>query len=142
MAGRVEDEVAMDKWGSDVVVQQMHTREADTSTSMMDAESGENDGVSSADTQNGHEGQTLVNFMNPTVGIIMSIITTVLYVADIGSDLWLAITYFKQGHVKWGAWTLSFFLLPHLFVFFGILLTQKGCGRIHGCASPIVPVWM
>ena len=69
-------------------------------------------------------GEGLADVLSPWTGIATSMFGVINFSADIGSDLWLAIEYFITGDVKWGAWTLSFFLLPPvvLLLFAGIAL--------------------
>ncbi|KAL4635183.1 XK-related protein 9-like [Arapaima gigas] len=41
---------------------------------------------------------------------ITTIIGIIIYVTDIGTDIWVAVQYFRDGHVSWGTLTLLFML--------------------------------
>ena len=44
--------------------------------------------------------------------IPLSLLSAAFYVIDVFSDVILAIRHFGDGQIEWGAWTLTFFLVP------------------------------
>jgi len=45
---------------------------------------------------------------------IVLVFGIVLYLVDIGSDIWAAVVYFQEGHQAWGSFTISFVALSAL----------------------------
>ena len=39
----------------------------------------------------------------------------VLYLVDVGSDIWAAVDHFQEGHAVWGSLTITFVILPAIF---------------------------
>ena len=48
--------------------------------------------------------------------VIIAFSTVVFYIVDVGTDIRLAVKYFKNGHTYWGIMTLVFVLVPALFL--------------------------
>ncbi len=87
--------------------------------------------INTDNTQSVPRQKILADFISPWKGLLLSVLGIILYLSDIGSDLSLAINYFIGGDMKWGAWTLAFFLLPQLglFIWAMCVFTDKYDGR-------------
>ncbi|XP_055345266.1 XK-related protein 6-like [Paramacrobiotus metropolitanus] len=56
------------------------------------------------------------------LGAVWGLVT---YLLDIGSDWYLVVTYFLDGHIVWACLTLAFILVPQLFIAFIGLMWYK-----------------
>ena len=65
-------------------------------------------------------------FLIISVIIFRDIISGVLYVVDVGTDVALAVHFFNEGDVYWGRWTLAFIIIPWILHFTYFLYN---CGR-------------
>ena len=46
--------------------------------------------------------------------VLFGILRLILFIVDIGSDIYMAVVYFKNGDVMWGSWTISFVIVAQL----------------------------
>ena len=86
--------------------------------------------------------KSLEDFMSPWKGICLSLFGIIMYVADIGSDLFLAISYFINGDTKWAVWTLSFVVIHQLVLIGGFLCKMCDGDIREGCQLIIYPIYM
>ena len=70
---------------------------------------------------------------------VLPIFSIITYVCDVGSDIWLAISYAQAGHWWWSGWTITFVVITaFVMAFFGFGYLADGENNPVEIDNPIL----
>ena len=73
--------------------------------------------LTTADSVGEKSHETNLKYRYPPAGlldVLSGILKLIFFLVDIGSDIYMAVVYFKNGDVMWGSWTISFVIVAQL----------------------------
>ena len=84
--------------------------------------------------------QKYSDHISPKTGICFTIFGMILYMTDIGSDIYVAVLLYIKGHWKFGAVTTSFIVVPIIIGIVSQLFKADNSGRCRALYWPLLPI--